>query len=202
MGHADDGVPMPVQDQGLTDDSRVGPVLPLPVPVAQHDDVVGPLGYIVLGQDRSAQGCPHAQGREVGPTHHLPQDAGDLAVPLYLAGCEPPEAQLGEHLPGPLPHIQVVRVGEGGIGEHVDAQVDFHDLFRVLVGKNREQESLDESEDCGVGTDTHCEGNEGDGGEAWTLSNPAERVAEVFQEGVHALSGWSGNRSRIGFGND
>jgi hypothetical protein len=62
---------------------------------------------------------------------------------------------------------------------------DNNEAVRIPHGQRREQEGIDDAEDCGVRTDAGRKSEYGDGREAGALRKHAESVADVLPQIFH-----------------
>jgi hypothetical protein len=74
--------------------------------------------------------------------------------------------------------------GVGASGSELD------ELLGMLDGKIAEEESIDQGEDGGVGTDAESERKNGDGGEPGVLGQDAEGVAQRLQQSCDGNRSW------------
>ena len=67
-------------------------------------------------------------------------------------------------------------------------QVDHHERVGILERQWLEQEPVDESEDCRVGTNAECECRDGDKCEERRPGEGAQCVADVLTQTLHGLT--------------
>ncbi len=66
--------------------------------------------------------------------------------------------------------------------------IDRNELARVAIRQRREEHRIDDAEDRRIGADAEGERQQNDQRECRGVAQPARRVAEVVEQGVHGDS--------------
>ena len=181
--HSDHRIRLSIEQNGPTDDVRVGAELRYPERVAQDGNMVlTGLVFIarkspslcgldaedvkVMRRDqRCAQLCGFAVtgqgGRAAGLRSHIVEDRVVL-LPVQKVESRDP-----------------VPAASRGLLEHA------HDAVGFCVRERLQQHAIDETEDCGIRANADCQGGNRDSGERGAVPQGPQTVAKILGELVH-----------------
>jgi hypothetical protein len=192
-----------IQPDGSANDGNIAAKGRLPIAIAEHGDRGG--RCCVVGRlNCAAEGGSNAKSFEKAARDKFAAyDAcRTVTAQIELAGsAEGDDAAEGLRL---ALHLLEKRIGEGAaagirrvsrahmaiakrgiiveFGGVVGVPGEQDELLRVANGQRLEHDGIDQAKDGGVGADTESEGRHGDGGEAGSLAQHAEAVADVGEE--------------------
>ena len=187
--HAHDGVAFFVEIDGPTEDPRVARVAGEPQAVANNRHLVVARLRLLCREKPAHQRLNAEQGQHSGRRLN-PVDALGM-VPLGDGEVRPTVvAGLLKDFRVPS---DVVHVGGGYAGLDISlaalvaplSQAD--ELVGVRIGERPQHDGIHQAEDGGVGTDAQTEGEDGNGGKAWTAEDLPQRIAKIL---VQVLSGF------------
>ena len=177
--HADHLVRFIVDSHFLAEDLWTFLILRLPVGLREHDDLVGALFVLLLGEEGAEQGL-------------YPQDGEDLGGRPYAGGTDDrilfsdqavkerpqPEALVGGRVP------RVVEI-ERDVGRHVvqaglrRGRVQLHNPLRLLIRQRLQHQRIDRREDRRRRADAQRQRDERSGGDPLGLPQETEGLTKV-----------------------
>ncbi len=179
--HADDGVPLAIQDDLAAHQAGIPAELRSPGPLAEHEHVV--VAELILARDEEApQGRAHAEDVEVGRAHQVQPELAGLARGGRhghdLAGLRGHGGE-GRRLPLPVLEVQRRDAVARAAGRLLP---ELHQPFGLGIREGLEQHPIQEAEYRGVGPQAQPDGEDGHGREGGTLAQAANREADVGPE--------------------
>ena len=182
---ADDGVRLPVEEDGSPDDAGVGVEAAAPGPLGEDDltAAVDPRAEPAAEHRLEADDAEEIAGDDHAVDAHRPLVAGDVEGGVAVSGDS---AQRG-HAGSPLHDVRARgRVLLAGLDLLV---VDRDQPIGVVEGQGPEEHRVHDAEDGGVGSDAERQRDDRDEREAGSLDEGAPGDPEVGEESGHGGDG-------------
>ena len=211
--HADDLVALALQRNGSADEAGITAEPPAPQRVAEDDDAVAAVHFVVDGERPAQGGCDPQHPEEIGRGAQGAEVLGLRAgLVERVAGAGGRGQRLEDVLPGRPVEVVLRRyraegrriAGRVGFGRRRPPFAHRHEAVVLVERQAAEDDGVDDGEDGGAGADAECQDDQCHDGRRWRRDQGADGVTQVGAHGSFGrpsrTSGWrtTGGRSVIG----
>jgi hypothetical protein len=177
--HADDGIAVAAELDGLADHAGVAAEPALPEAVAEDHRARGP-GLVVIGSVEAAEERLHAGERQQVGGGHAAQHALRLARGSEIEALAARGGEAGKEVARLRAPVEIVEPGAGRMGEVGRGLVEDDHALRIGKGHRPQEREADHAEEHRVGADAERQREHRDGRESGRFAQGTKAVPQVL----------------------